>query len=337
MKMSLCIMCHIALRVLPLVLLSSGRVAAEGESASVEANNIASAPAESTPAGTGIITLSSAHELMTRIYGLLAEYGLRVVGAVFILLIGRWVAKLLSALISRLLIKAKMDPTLVPFIENLGYTAMLVFVVVAALDTVGVQTASFIAVLGAAGLAVGLALQGSLANFASGVLLLVFKPFRAGDFVEIAGSKGTVQAIHVFNTVLNSPDNIRVIVPNAQVTGGSILNYTINGTRRIDLVVSVSYGDDLRKARRVIENVLAAETRLLREPAPVVAVSEMAASSIDLVVRPWVKVADYWNVRFDLVEKLKVSLEEHGLTIPFPQRDIHIRTSAAAAAALKSA
>jgi small conductance mechanosensitive channel len=325
-----------------LVLLGSGIAAAEGApagatSAGTEPNNMAPDSADGDRAGTGVITLSAAHELLTRIYALLIEYGLRVLGAVLILVIGRSVAKLLSSLISKLLIKAKMDPTLVPFIENLGYTAMLVFIVVAALDTVGVQTASFIAVLGAAGLAVGLALQGSLANFASGVLLLVFKPFRVGDFVEIAGSQGTVQAIHVFNTVLNSLDNIRIIVPNAQVTGGSILNYTINGTRRIDLVVCVSYDDDLRKARRVIENVLAAEPRILPEPAPVVAVSEMADSSVDFVVRPWVKVADYWDVYFDLTEKLKTACDEHGITIPFPQQEIYVKTDAAAAAALKSA
>ncbi len=334
---------------LALILLGSSLAAAEGGANPAAAPGTATvaAPAAGAPAGgatnagagTSVIGLDQAQRLMSRIYEILAEYGLRVLGAVLILLIGRWVAKLLSALLARILTKAKVDATLVPFIENLAYMAMLVFVIVAALDRVGVQTASFIAVLGAAGLAVGLALQGSLANFASGVLLLVFKPFRIGDFVEIGGVKGTVQAIHVFNTVINSLDNIRIIVPNGQVTGTSILNYTINGTRRIDLVVSVSYSDDLRKARRVIESVLAGEPRLLREPAAQVAVSEMGPSSIDFVVRPWVSVADYnyWDVRFALVEKLKVTLEENGLSIPFPQHDVHIRTTAAASAALRSA
>lgn len=276
-------------------------------------------------------------EIMGRIYEMLAAYGLKIVGALLILLVGRWVAKLLSSMISRALTRAKVDPTLVPFIENLGYTAMLVFIVISALAAVGVQTASVVAVLGAAGLAVGLALQGSLANFASGVLLLIFKPFRVGDFVEISGVKGKVQAIHVFNTVLNDPNNIRIIVPNAQVTGGNILNYTINGTRRIDLTVSVSYDDDLKKARRVIESVLAADKRILPDPAPLVAVSEMADSSMNFVVRPWVKVDDYWPVYFDLTEKLKVAIEEHGMTIPFMQQEIYIKTDAAAAAVLKSA
>ncbi|MBP7049925.1 MAG: mechanosensitive ion channel [Phycisphaerae bacterium] len=257
---------------------------------------------------------------------MLVKYGLQVLGAILIFLVGRWVAKLVSGLLVKVLKKAKVDPTLVPFIENLAYTAMLVFVVVAALGQAGVQTASFIAVLGAAGLAVGLALQGSLANFASGVLLLIFKPFRVGDYVQIGGVSGTVQAIQIFNTVLNSPDNVRIVVPNATVTGGSISNYTINGTRRVDLVVSVSYGDDLKKARRVIENVLAAESRLLADPAPVVAVNKMGDSSVDFVVRPWVEVADYWAVYWSLTEKVKVALDENGLTIPFPQQEVYVHT-----------
>jgi small conductance mechanosensitive channel len=299
----------------------------------------ASAPA-GTAAGDGTevskVGPGSAHEIMIRVYDMLAAYGLKIIGALVILLVGRWVAKFLSSLLGKALTRAKVDPTLVPFFDNLGYTAMLVFVVVAALAEVGVQTASVVAVLGAAGLAVGLALQGSLANFASGVLLLIFKPFRVGDFVEISGVKGTVLAIHVFNTVLNDPDNIRIIVPNGQVTSGNILNYTINGTRRIDLTVSVSYDDDLKKARRVIEGVLAADKRILREPASLVAVSEMADSSMDFVVRPWVKTDDYWPVYYDLTEKLKVTLEEQGITMPFTTQEIYIKTDASAAGVLKS-
>jgi small conductance mechanosensitive channel len=243
-------------------------------------------------------------------------------------------AKLVSGLAAKGMKTAKVDATLIPFLENMAFSAMLIFVVIAALAALGVQTASVIAVLGAAGLAVGLALQGSLANFASGVLLLVFKPFRVGDFVEVGGANGTVHAIHVFNTVLDSPDNVRIIVPNAQVTGGSILNYTVNGTRRVDLTVSVSYSDDLKKARRVLESVLAQDKRVLADPAPVVAVAKMGESSIDLVVRPWVKVAgmaDYWSAYFDLTEKCKLAIEEHGMTIPFPQRDIYIKSDASAA------
>ncbi|HSW01115.1 MAG TPA: mechanosensitive ion channel domain-containing protein [Sedimentisphaerales bacterium] len=301
-----------------------------------QAGGDAAGAAQPTGGATPAPTWDTFQAIASRVYQMLAEYGLKVLGAVLIFLIGRYVAGVLSRLLSRVLAKAKVDPTLVPFIENLGYTVMLVFVVIAALGQAGVQTTSLIAVLGAAGLAIGLALQGSLANFASGVLLLVFKPFRVGDFVEVAGVKGTVCAIRIFNTVLNSPDNIRIVVPNGQVTGGSISNYTINGTRRVDLTVSVSYGDDLQKARRVIEGVLAADSRILADPAPVVAVHEMASSSINFVVRPWVKASDYWKVYWDLTEQLKVAIDKNGLTIPFPQQDVHIKTNVAAAA-LKSA
>lgn len=282
------------------------------------------------------LSLGTVQEVLNRIYGLLAEYGLRIVGALLIFVIGRWVAKVLSSLAAKGMKTAKVDATLVPFLENLAYSGLLIFVVIAALGAVGVETASVIAVLGAAGLAVGLALQGSLANFASGVLLLVFKPFRVGDFVEVGGVKGKVQAIHVFNTVLDSPDNIRIIVPNGQVAGASIMNYTANATRRVDLVASISYEDDMKKAKKVIESVLAQEKRILPEPAPLVVVGEMGDSSIDFYVRPWVKTADYWPVYFDLTEKLKTAIEEHGMTIPFPQQEITIK-SAASAANVKSA
>lgn len=316
---------RVSLLAILVVLLESGIVvAADGQSAA------------GGKAATNPLSFSSAQEVLNRVYSLLAEYGLKVVGALLIFAVGRWVAKLVSGLVASGMKRAKVDATLIPFLENLAYTALLVFIVIAALAELGVQTASVIAVLGAAGLAVGLALQGSLANFASGVLLLVFKPFRVGDFVEIGGAKGTVQAIHVFNTVLNAPDNIRIIVPNAQVTGDSILNYTINGTRRVDLVVSVSYDDDLKKAKRVIDGVLATESRILAEPAPVVAVSEMADSSVDFVVRPWVKADDYWDVYFALTEKLKVALDDNGITMPFPQQEIYVKT-AAPVANLKSA
>jgi len=316
-----------SLSVLLLALLCSGTVFAAASDP-----NKAAAPKEAAR-----LSFSSAQEVLNRVYSLLAEYGLRIVAALLIFLVGRWVVRLLSALVAKAMKTAKVDETLIPFLENLAYSAMLIFVVIAALAATGVQTASVIAVLGAAGLAVGLALQGSLANFASGVLLLVFKPFRMGDFVEIGGAKGTVQAIHVFNTVLNSPDNVRIIVPNAQVTGGSILNYTVNGTRRVDLVVSVSYNDDLKKARRVFEGVLAQDKRILADPAPAVAVSAMADSSINFVVRPWVKAADYWDVYFDLTEKLKLAVEENGMSIPFPQRDVHVKADASVANLLKSA
>ncbi len=252
------------------------------------------------------------------------DYGLKILAAILIFVIGKWIAKLCSTLIGRAMTKAKLEPTLVTFVKNVCYVGLIVFVAIAAMSALGIQTAQFIAVVGAAGLAVGLALQGSLANFASGVLLIIFKPIRVGDFVELAGVKGTVQSIQIFNTVLNSPDNVRVIVPNAQVTSSNIMNYTINGTRRLDLVFGISYGDDIDKAKKVIEGVLAKDDRILKEPASTVAVYELADSSVNFVCRPWVKVADYWSLWFDLTGKVKVALEAAGLTIPFPQRDVHM-------------
>ncbi len=200
------------------------------------------------------------------------------------------------------------------------------FVAIAALSRLGVETTSLVAVIGAAGLAVGLALQGSLSNFAAGVLLIIFKPFRVGDFVEVAGAKGMVQEIQIFTTVLHSPDNVRIIIPNSQVTGANIINYTANDRRRVDLVIGISYGDDIAKAKQVITSVLLSDKRVMRDPAPVVAVLGLGDSSVNIAVRPWVKADDYWPTYFDLTENIKVSLEQNGLTIPFPQRDIHIRT-----------
>jgi len=264
-------------------------------------------------------------EILQKVSEYLAQYGLKVVGAIAIFVVGRWVAKLLSRLAAKALAKAHVDKTLVQFTENLSYVALLVFVVVAALATAGVETTSFIAVLGAAGLAIGLALQGSLANFAAGVLMVIFKPMKVGDFVEIGGIKGTVQEIQIFNTLIDTPDNIRAIIPNAKVTSDNIKNYTANRTRRVDLVVGVSYGDDLRKAQEAMERVLANDARVLKDPPAKVAVFELAESSVNFVVRPWVKEADYWDVYFDTTGRIKMALDDAGITIPFPQRDIHIK------------
>jgi small conductance mechanosensitive channel len=273
------------------------------------------------------LDMSTMGQIWSYLYALLVEYGLQVLGAVAIYVIGRWIAKVVSNVMSRALTRAKVDPTLVPFIENLTYIALMVFVVIAALARLGVQTASVVAVLGAAGLAVGLALQGSLANFASGVLLLIFKPFKVGDFIEAGGTKGTVKAIHIFNTTLCSPDNVKIIVPNGQITGGNISNFTANATRRVDLVMSVSYDDDLKKAQRVIESVLKADQRILPEPAPMVAVSELADSSVDFVVRPWVKTSDYWAVYFDLTAKMKMAFDENGISVPFTSYDVYVKNA----------
>jgi small conductance mechanosensitive channel len=268
-------------------------------------------------------------QVLRTIYTYLATYGFRIIAAVVILVVGRWVARLLSNLVKKGMVKANVDEILAGFTQHLCYIALLVFVVIAALEKLGVRMTSFVVVVGAAGLAIGFALQGSLSNFAAGVMLIIFKPFKAGDFVELAGKMGTVKEIQIFNTILNSPDNVRIIIPNGQVTGSNIMNFTVNGTRRIDLVVGVSYEDDLKKAQQVIEKVISGDERILKEPAYTVAVSELGESSVNFVVRPWVNAADYWAVRFDITEKIKLALDKNDITIPYPQHDIHMKSGAA--------
>jgi small conductance mechanosensitive channel len=249
---------------------------------------------------------------------------LNLLAAAAIFLIGRWVAKIIANLVYRAMNRAKVDNTLSKFVKNLLYMALLVFVIIAALGRLGVQTGSFIAIIGAAGLAIGLALQGSLSNFAAGVLLVIFKPFKVGDFAEVGGATGMIKEIQIFTTILNTPDNRRVIIPNAQVTGGNIINYTANGTRRVDLVIGVSYGDQISKAKDIMMGVLKNHPSVLQTPEPVVAVHELADSSVNYVVSPWCNADDYWNVYFDVTEKVKLALEDGGLSIPFPQRDVHM-------------
>jgi small conductance mechanosensitive channel len=253
------------------------------------------------------------------------EFALDLLAAILIFVVGRWLSKWISYLIGKAMTRAKVDQILVSFVKHISYFGLLAFVIIAALDRVGIKLTAAIAVLGAAALAVAFALQGSLSNFAAGILMVIFKPFKIGDLVSVAGVLGTVQEIQILNTVLDSPDNVRIIVPNAQVTGGTISNYTTNASRRIDLVFGVSYGDDINTAKQVIESVLAGDPRILKNPAPTVAVSALADSSVNFVCRPWVKPADYWDVYFSVTTKVKLALESNGLTIPFPQRDVHIK------------
>ncbi len=272
--------------------------------------------------------MNDMNNLLLTIKTYLTENGLHLaksmIIALVILIVGRWLAKLLSQLVERAMIRAKLDEMLAHFMKSLCYIGLMVLVVISALDQLGVQTATFAAILAAAGLAVGFALQGSLSNFAAGVMLIVFKPFRVGDYIEAGGQSGIVQEIQIFNTILNTPDNIRVVVPNGQITGGTLKNYTINETRRVDMTFGVSYNDDLKLARQIIEDILSADARILREPAATVAVAELADSSVNFVVRPWVKAGDYWDVKFQLTEKIKNAFDQRGITIPFPQRDVHI-------------
>ena len=253
-----------------------------------------------------------------------SQFGLQIIAAIFVFVIGRWLAHRIANLLERGLVKAKTDPALVSFFRNIVYFGLLVMVIIAAVGQVGVQTTSFIAVLGAAGLAVGLALQGSLANFAAGVLMIIFRPFKAGDFVEAAGTAGVVEGIQLFTTTLRTPDNKTIIIPNAQVTNGTITNYSARDTRRLDLVFGVSYADDLDQVKRVIREVLAEEQRLLDEPEPLIGLLSLGDSSVDFAVRPWVRSSDYWPVFFDLQEAMKKRFDKEGISIPFPQRDVHL-------------
>ncbi len=262
--------------------------------------------------------------LLAKVYELLALYGMKVIGAFAILVIGRWVAKGLTRIVKRIMTRSNQDPTLVGFISHLSYVTLLAFVIIAALNQLGIQTASFIAVLGAAGLAVGLALQGSLSNFAAGVLMIIFRPFKVGDYIEGAGVGGTVEEIQIFTTQLKSPDNRTIVAPNAKIMGDTITNYTTKGTRRVDVVFGIGYGDDIDKARKVIAEIAASDVRVLETPAPVVLVSELADSSVNLTLRAWAKAEDYWSVTFDTLEKVKKRFDAEGISIPFPQRDLHI-------------
>lgn len=252
------------------------------------------------------------------------EYGLRIISAAVVLFLGLWIAKMMKRGLVRLMTARKLDPTLISFLSSLSHMALKVFVIIVTLNKLNIPTASFITVLGAAGLAVGLALQGSLSNFASGVLMIIFKPIKVGDFVQAGGEMGGVEEIGIFTTVLKSPDNKKVIIPNSQITGGTITNFNANGTRRIEIIASISYDDDMKKAKEVIGDLIAADERILKDPAPQVAVKEMADSSVNIVVRPWVEPANYWDVFFDLTEGIKTKFDENDITIPFPQRDVHV-------------
>ncbi len=263
-------------------------------------------------------------QIVLKLQEWVAVYGLRIIAAILILVIGRWVAKGVRSLVKRLMEKSKMDPTLISFVGALVYVGLMAFIIIAALGKLGVATASFVAVIGAAGLAVGLALQGSLSNFAAGVLMIIFKPFQIGDFIETAGTDGVVEEIGIFTTELRTPDNKKVIVPNAKVTGDNIVNYTAKGTRRVDIVAGIGYGSDIDKARKVLEGIVADEERFLKDPAPTIGVMELADSSVNIAFRPWVKADDYWNVYFDTQEKIKKRFDAEGIEIPFPQQDVHM-------------
>jgi small conductance mechanosensitive channel len=263
-------------------------------------------------------------QVMVKLQEWIALYGLKVIAAVAILIIGRYVAIGIRAVVRRLLQKSHVDEMLISFITSLTYVAMMAFIIIAAIGQLGVQTASFVAVIGAAGLAIGLALQGSLANFAAGVLMIIFKPIKVGDYIEAGGASGTVEEIGIFTTELKTPDNKKVILPNSKITGDNIVNYTAKDQRRVDIVAGVSYNDNLDKVRKVLEQILSQDDRVLKDPAPTITVLELADSSVNFAVRPWVKTEDYWDVFFATQEKIKKRFDAEGISIPFPQQDVHI-------------
>ena len=252
------------------------------------------------------------------------EFGVNLVTAIVIFYVGRLAVRLITRGIHKVMTSQEVDKTLVSFVTNLVSMILLVIVVIAAVSALGIQTTSFIAILGAAGLAVGLALQGSLSNFASGVLIIIFRPYKVGDFIEGAGIAGVVVDVQILTTILKTGDNKQIIVPNSQIMGGIITNYSANETRRVDMVVGVSYEDDLDKVRGTIEELIAADDRILDDPAPTIAVSELADSSVNFVVRPWVNTPDYWGVMFDLTEAIKKRFDQDGISFPFPQQDVHL-------------
>ncbi len=258
-------------------------------------------------------------------------WSIRIITAAAIWLVGKWFAEKLTGLLRKAMTRTGLDVMLVQFLGNIINVVLLVVVIIAALDSLGVSTTSMLAVFGAAGLAVALALKDSLGNLASGVMLITIRPFRVGDFIEAGGISGVPEEIRIFSTVMRTPDNRQIIVPNGQIANGVIINYNAKPTRRLDLVFGISYGDDLRKAKTIIERILGEDQRVLRDPAPLVAVGELADSSVNINVRPWVNTEDFWPLRADLLENIKLAFDAEGVTIPFPQRDVHIHETKAAA------
>ena len=255
---------------------------------------------------------------------MLIGFGIKLVVAILIFIVGKWLSKLVSKTISKVMLHNGVDSTVTSFVASLVYGIAFALTIIVSISHLGFNTTSLVAILGAAGLAVGLALQGSLSNFASGVLLILFRPFKAGDFVEVAGVAGVVEEIQIFSTMMKTGDNKTVVIPNGNITGGVITNYSTKPTRRIDLVIGVGYDADLALTKEILNKVVKADERVLEEPGVTIGVSELADSSVNFVVRPWVKSGDYWPTYFDLLENIKVALDDAGIEIPFPQMSVHV-------------
>ncbi|MEN8177301.1 MAG: mechanosensitive ion channel domain-containing protein [Pseudomonadota bacterium] len=254
----------------------------------------------------------------------LIPWGTKIILALLVFIIGKWLARLLTKTLEKVMTRGKVDQMLVSFLGNIAYAALLAVVVLAALEQLGVNTTSAMAILATAGLAVGLALKDSLSSFAAGVMLIIFRPFKLGDFIDAGGVAGVVEEIRIFHTMLKTGDNREVTMPNAQIYGGTIINFSTRETRRIDLVIGIGYDDDIKKARDIINDVLAANDTILKTPAPTVMLLELGASSVDFAVRPWVKSGDYWTTRADVMEAIKAAFDKEGVSIPYPQQDLHL-------------
>ena len=259
---------------------------------------------------------------------ILIPWAIQITVALAIFIIGRWIAKWLTGVVEKLMKKSRLDDMLVNFVSNMVYSVLLLVVVMAALDHLGIETTSLLAVFGAAGLAIGLALKDSLANFSSGVMIILFRPFKVGDYIEAGGVGGVVEEVRMFATILRTGDNREIIVPNGQIYGGTITNYSARSTRRIDLVFGIGYDDDIAKAKQIINDIMKQDNRILSDPEPAVAMAELADSSVNFNVRPWVKSGDYWPVRADLLEQVKLAFDANGISIPYPQQDVHMHNVA---------
>ena len=263
-------------------------------------------------------------EIINSITQIAADFGLRLLYAVLIIFVGRWVVKLLLKIIKSALEKTTVEETIRIFVANLLNSLLMVIIFIAAINQLGIETTSIIAMLGAAGLAIGLALQGSLANFAAGILIVIFRPYKVGDYIEAGSAEGTVLDIQIFSTVLKTPDNKVVVVPNGTIMDSSIINYTGQETRRVDIVASCGYEDDIDKVKDILKDILNQDERILEEPQPRIAVSELADNSINFIVRPWVNSSDVLSVKYSILEQIKKRVDEEGISIPYPQRDVHI-------------
>lgn len=254
-----------------------------------------------------------------------SEYGLKIIAALAIFFIGKWGVRKTTAFSKKIMLKAQIDLTLIEFLENVIYFTLFIVIVLASLNALGINTTSFLAIFGAASLAIGLALKDSLSNIGAAVLIIIFKPFKVGDFINAADASGTVEGINLFSTIMATPDNNTIMVPNSTIIGSNITNYSSKPIRRINLIFGIDYNDDLKLAKEILTRIIKEDDRVLKEPAPFVAVNELADNSVNLLFRLWVKTEQYWDVHFEMLEKVKLAFDEKGISIPFPQMNIHIQ------------